>query len=373
MSNPRVADLVAMLEAWAPREWAESWDNVGLLVGAMERPVSRVLVALELTEPVLAEAEEVGAELLVLHHPPIFKPLPALRFDQGAGGRLERLIRAGISVYAAHTNLDVAPGGVNDQLAAAVGLREPQVLQPTGEEKLLKLVTFVPPEHADAVRSALSAAGAGVIGLYDQCSFEIPGTGTFRPLPGANPYLGQVGDLERAAELRLEMVVPAARKQAAVAALLAAHPYEEVAYDLYPLANPGIARGHGRVGSLPAPVPLGELAEQVKQALAVPALRVVGDLDQLVTVAATAAGSGAFLFRAAAAAGAQALVTGDVDHHDAWDALDAGVAVIDPGHYASEALVLPAVAQRLQAGLAERGLAATVQIAARAAGPFRFR
>ncbi|MCG0239081.1 MAG: Nif3-like dinuclear metal center hexameric protein [Firmicutes bacterium] len=372
MTVAKVADVVSILESWAPREWADSWDNVGLLVGGMDRPAERILVALELTDPVLAEAEAWGAQLLVLHHPPIFKPLPALRFDRGAGPRLERLVRAGIGVYAAHTNLDVAPGGVNDQLAAAVGLQEPRVLKPTGEDRPLKLVTFVPRDHVDRVRKALSDAGAGVIGLYAECSFETPGTGTFRPLPGANPYLGTVGELERAEEVRLEMILPASRAQAAVSALLEAHPYEEVAYDLYPLQNPGVRRGHGRVGRLPQPMRLGELAERLKEVLRVPALRMVGDPERVVSVAATAPGSGASLIQAAAAAGAEVLIGGDIDHHDAWDALDAGLAVLDPGHFATEVLVLPEVARRLREGLQARGLAGEVRVAESGTGPFTF-
>ncbi len=362
-----VADVMAVMEDWAPLSWAESWDNVGLQIGDPRRPVGRVLCALELTDAVLGEAQSTGADLLVVHHPPIFKPLKALRFDTGAAARrIEALIRGGIALYAAHTNLDVASGGTNDLLAARVGLMAAAVLHPAGEEKTLKLVTFVPREHGDAVRAALAAAGAGVIGNYSHCTFQSPGTGTFRPLAGANPFLGQVGELESADELRLEVVVPQSRLVAAITAMKQAHPYEEVAYDLYPLANPGTVRGHGRIGPLEQPATVAALAARVREALQVPFVRVAGDPDRVVTTAAVGAGSGAMLIRTAAARGAHVLVAGDIGHHDAHDALDAGLCLIDPGHFATEQPVVAAMVARLQAGLPDRGW--QVPVAAATAG-----
>lgn len=372
MRAATVADVMAVLEAWAPPAWAEPWDNVGLQVGDPADPAGTVLCALEVTDAVLAEARERGAGLLVVHHPLIFKPLKALRWDSGAAARrLRDLVRAGLAVYAAHTNLDVAPGGTNDLLAERVGLTRWDVLQPAGEERPFKLVTFVPRGHEGAVREAVAAAGAGVIGAYSHCTFQSPGTGTFKPLPGANPFQGQVGALEYAEELRLEVLVPAGRLPAAISAMRAAHPYEEVAYDIYPLANGGVVRGHGRVGELAAPVTLGELAERVKAALGAPAVRMAGDPDRRLTVAATGAGSGASLIRAAAARGAQVLVAGDMDHHDAHDALDLGMALIDPGHFATEQPVVAALAARLQAGLAARDAGATVVAASAGRDPLR--
>lgn len=366
-----VADVIAVMEAWAPPAWAESWDNVGLQVGDPARPAGAVLCALEVTDGLVAEARVRGAGLVVVHHPVIFKPLKVLRWDAGAAARrLEALVQAGIAVYAAHTNLDVAPGGTNDLLAALVGLSAPAVLQPAGEEKPLKLVTFVPRGHEDAVRDALAAAGAGVIGEYSHCTFQAPGTGTFRPLGGASPFVGQVGRLEHAEELRLEVLVPAARVQAAVAALKAAHPYEEVAYDLYSLANRGPVRGHGRAGALVEPATAAELADRVKAALGAPFVRMAGDPSRPITCAATGAGSGAMLIRAAVAHGAQVLVAGDMDHHDAHDALDLGLNIIDPGHFATEQPVVGAMVERIRAGLTAGGLQAPVAAAQAGRDPF---
>lgn len=361
-----VADVAGLVEELAPPAWAAEWDNVGLLLGSPEKPVQRVLVALEATDAVVAEAAAGGVDLLLLHHPIIFHPLKHLRLEGAANRRLHRLLTAGIAVYAAHTNFDTAPGGTNDVLAATLGLQEPRVLEPAGAERLCKLVTFVPPGHADAVRDAMAAAGAGVIGNYSHCSFQSPGTGTFRPEAGANPYLGRVGDLERAEELRLEVVVPQRLAAGAVAALQAAHPYEEVAYDLYPLANPGSVRGHGRAGRLATPGTLQELAGRVKTALGVPDVRIAGDPGRRIARAAVGAGAGGSLVAAAVAAGAEVLITGDIGHHTAQDALDAGLCLIDPGHWATEVIAMPGLARYLEQRLAALAgpVAVTVTVAA---------
>lgn len=357
------------MEEWAPPTWAESWDRIGLQVGDPAAAVNRVLAALEVTDAVLAEAEAAGANLLVVHHPVIFRPLGEVRLDRPAGRRLQQLLRAGLSVYVAHTNLDVAPGGTNDLLAHLVGLVEAEVLQPAGQERLVKLVAFVPAGYEDRVRDALAAGGAGQIGNYSHCTFQSPGTGTFRPLAGAQPFRGEVGSLERADELRLETILPQRRTAAAIHALLSAHPYEEVAYDLYPLENPGPVRGHGRIGSLSEPITLAALAERVRVTLGVSGVKVAGDPGMVIDRVAVGPGSGGSLIPLAAARGAQALVAGDIDHHDARDALEAGMAIVDPGHFASEQPVVAAMVRRVQSGLAARGLAPEVA-AVQARGPF---
>ena len=372
MPTATTGKIAAYMEELAPPAWAESWDNVGLQVGAPDRPVQRVLVALELTGGVVEEAIAGQAGLIVVHHPAIFKPWKALRFDTPAGRRIERLVQAGIGLYAAHTNLDQAAGGTNDTLAASAGLTDHQVLFKVGEEKYLKLVVFVPRGHEDAVRDALAQAGAGHIGNYSHCTFQAPGTGTFLPLEGTNPFIGQQGKLEYADELRLETIVPESRLRKAVHAMLGAHPYEEVAYDVYPVANPGPERGHGRIGKLAEPVTLGALAERMKQQLGLTGLAMVGDPDKLVTTVAVGAGSGGMLIPHASRRGADVLITGDVKYHDAQDAADAGLAVIDVGHYNSEVIVVKPLAQYLRQRAAEDGL--TVEIVEAQAGrdPFRF-
>jgi dinuclear metal center YbgI/SA1388 family protein len=371
--NPTIGQIAAYIEELAPPAWAESWDNVGLQVGDPARPAGRVLVALELTGGVVEEAVSGGANLVVVHHPAIFRPLKALRFDTPAGHRLERLIQAGIGLYAAHTNLDQAQGGTNDTLAAAAGLTEQTVLQYIGEEQYLKLVVFVPRGHEEVVRTALAEAGAGHIGNYSHCTFQTGGTGTFLPLAGTNPFLGQQGRLEYADEYRLETILPEPIARRAVQAVLAVHPYEEVAYDLYPLANPGRQRGHGRIGRLAATVPLGELVERMKLALGIPAVRTVGSLQRQVATLAVGAGSGATLIGDASRRGADVLITGDIKYHEAQDAADAGLCLIDVGHWASERIVLKPLSEYLRRKLTGDGLKAEIIEAQAGSDPFEFR
>jgi len=372
VSGPTIGKIAAYIEELAPPAWADSWDNVGLQVGDPSRPADRVLVALEVTGGVVEEAVAAQARLIVVHHPIIFKPLKALRFDTPAGRRLERLVQAGIGVFAAHTNLDQAKGGTNDTLAAAAGLAETDVLVQTGEEKYIKLAVFIPKGHEEAVRQALAGAGAGHIGNYSHCTFQTPGTGTFLPLQGTNPFLGQQGTLEHADELRLETILPEGLVREAVRAMLAVHPYEEVAYDLYPLANPGRGRGHGRIGQLPQAATVGVLAGRLKEALDIEHLRIVGDLACKASKVAISAGAGAAFLSHAIRQGADVLITGDVDYHDAQEAADAGLCVIDVGHYASERIVVAPLAAYLRQRLATDGLTAEVLEAQAGSDPFRF-
>jgi dinuclear metal center YbgI/SA1388 family protein len=367
-----VGQIAAYIEELAPPAWAEEWDNVGLQVGEPSAPANRILVALELTNAVLDEAVQARADLVVVHHPPIFRPLKALRFDTPVGSRLARLVREGIALYAAHTNLDQAKGMTNDTLAAAAGLTEHAVIERAGEERYLKLVVFVPKGHEDPVLDALAREGAGHIGNYSHCTFQAPGTGTFLPLAGSNPFLGRQGELERAEEIRLETIIPESKARAAVRAMIAAHPYEEVAYDLYPLANPGRERGHGRIGRLAQPVALSAMVERLKRALGLSAVRLVGDPRRPVQTVAVGAGSGSNLINLAARRGADVLITGDVGYHSAQDALDLGLAVIDVGHYYSEAGVVRPLAAYLRERLAADSLAAEVIEAQAGRDPFTF-
>jgi len=369
-----VGRVAAFIEERAPLGWAEQWDNVGLQVGDPRAEVRRILVALELTGSVVEEAVQTQADLVVVHHPPIFRPLKALRFDTAAGRRLQRLIQQGIACYAAHTNLDQAKGMTNDSLAAAAGLTQHDVIKRLGEERYLKLVVFVPRGHEEAVMDALAREGAGHIGNYSHCTFQTPGTGTFLPLEGSQPFLGRQGELERADEIRLETIVPESKAPRAVRAMIAAHPYEEVAYDLYPLANPGRVRGHGRIGRLDQPVPLADLVKRLKEQLGIQHLRVVGDLSRNIATVAVGAGAGSDLIEPAARSGADVLVTGDVSYHRAQDALDLGLALVDVGHYNSEALAIRSLAAYLRERLASSGEGPVPEVVEAQAGrdPFTF-
>lgn len=359
----RVADWLEVIETLYPRRQAASWDNPGLQVGAPDDQVARVLVTLDVTSAVLDEAAELPATLVAAHHPLLFRPLARLTPDTAPGKLALQAARQGIAVAAAHTNLDVTDdgSGTNDPVVALLGLRDVVPLTTELREgERVKLTTFVPPEALTTVLDALSAAGAGRIGEYERCSFRVRGTGTFRPRPGTDPYSGQgIGVDAEEAEDRLELELPRARIGAVVRALIAAHPYDEVAYDLVPLLD-GDRVGFGRVGELPEPVPLAVLAERVRDGLPAPHLRFAGPPDAEVRRVAVVGGAGDSLSGAALSAGADVYLTGDLRHHVTLDALELGLSLIDAGHHATESAAMPAFLDRLAALGRDRGLLAPV-------------
>ncbi len=340
--------IMDAMDKLAPRNLAESWDNVGLLVGSPAQDISKVLVALDVTLPVAEQAVAMGADMIIAHHPLIFKGITNVRTDLPHGRLLSRLLKADIAVYTAHTNLDIAPGGINDILASKLGLQGIEPLAVTTSERLLKLVVFVPETHVEQVRLAIAAAGAGHIGNYSHCTFQVAGTGTFVPLEGTNPFIGKQGKMEYVAEFRVETILPEKISRRVIKAMLKAHPYEEVAYDLYPLTNEGTIFSLGRIGKLSSPMDLAGFATQVKKALAINFVSVCGPHDKLVKKIAVCGGSGASLIHKAVFAGADVLVTGDVKYHEAQDALAAGMAVIDAGHFATEQPVAAYIAEYLK-------------------------
>ena len=343
----RVAEIAAAVERLAPPALAEGWDNSGLQVGDPAARVSRVLVALTPLPEVCEEAEETGADFLLFHHPLIFTPLKNMDTGSQPGSLLARAVRGDRAVYAAHTSYDAAPNGVSAALATALGLGGPlRVVSPRGS--LRKLVVFVPEENADDVADALAGAGAGVIGDYTRCTFRTPGTGTFLPGEGTDPYLGKRGRLEKAHEIRLETVVSAHAARRAADAATAAHPYEEVALDVYPVDGFPEDCGYGRIGTLPQPLTAEELCERVSDSLGSPA-RLVADPepDRRIERVATLGGSGGSFIPEAASSGVGAYVSGDLDYHDALLAESLGLAAIDAGHAATELPSLEPLARRL--------------------------
>jgi dinuclear metal center YbgI/SA1388 family protein len=360
--------LIQVLETFAPPSLALEKDRIGLQVGNPDSEVTGVLVTLDVNEDVVEEAIRQNANWIVAHHAVIFQPLKALRSDQPAGRLFHKLLKHDMNVYIAHTNLDAAAGGVNDVMAEKLGLGEVDVLIGYREDKLKKLAVYVPESHHEVVLDAICEAGAGWIGNYSHCSFQVEGTGTFMPREGTNPYIGQRGTLERVNERRIETVVPESKLAQVLAAMLDAHPYEEVAYDLYPLELQGKKQGYGRIGELPHALTLRDFAAQVKQAYGVEGLRVVGDLDRKVKRVALVGGSGSRHIEDAKRAGADVYITGDVDFHTAQDALAMDLSIIDPGHHV-EHHVVPRVCDVLERGLGEQVpiMASTVNT-----NPFRF-
>lgn len=360
----RVADWIRLIEARYPARDAQSWDAPGLQVGDPRDEVHRVLVCLDVTEATLAEAAQHGADLVLAHHPLLFRPLARLTPDSAPGRLALAAARAGVSVHAAHTNLDAGTPGTTEPITDALGLDPATLrpLQPVAAPGKRKLVTFVPVEDTLRVLGALSEAGAGVIGAYDHCGFRVQGTGSFRPSPEANPHLGQVGSVNEVTEDRLEVELAPSDVERVVAALWEAHPYEEVAYDVYPLEVPDAAsgKGLGRVGDLPEPRPLRWVADRVAAHVPAPHLRLAGDPDQPVRRIAALGGSGDGLIDAALAAQADCYVTGDLRHHPTLDARTQGLALVDAGHGAVEGAALARVAAALTDDARHAGLQAQV-------------
>ncbi|MFD2637460.1 Nif3-like dinuclear metal center hexameric protein [Piscibacillus salipiscarius] len=328
-----VKDVINLLEDFAPKSYAFEGDKIGLHVGKMNAKVSKVMIALDVLESVVDEAIENDVNLIVAHHPLIFKPLKKIDLNSEKGRIIQKLIKHDISVYAAHTNLDIATGGVNDMLMNQLGIKHTDILVETGEEPLFKLVVFVPQTHEDQLRDALSNAGAGHIGDYSHCTFNSTGTGTFKPLDGTNPYIGQKGELEKVQEVRMETIVPKSILRKVIDASVDAHPYEEMAYDVYPVELPGIKRGLGRIGKLDQPLALEDFAEYVKKSFDVPYVRMVGEHSKKVQTIAVIGGDGNKYIDQAKIKGADVLITGDLYYHTAHDALGIGLNVIDPGHH----------------------------------------
>ncbi|MCL6593993.1 MAG: Nif3-like dinuclear metal center hexameric protein [Alicyclobacillus sp.] len=355
----RAADVVAVVDRLAPPSLAISGDRIGLQVGRLDKPVQRVWLALDPYPQVIAEAVHHHVDLLITHHAQIFRPLTQVDTATARGNALAEALAHGLTVYNAHTNLDVAAGGVNDVLAELLGLRAVQVLHETGRERLYKLVVYVPAEHRMAVLQAVCAAGAGQIGNYSHCTFSAAGEGTFLPGAGTRPFIGEVGRLERVGEQRLETIVPAARLDDVLSAMRSAHPYEEVAYDVYALELPGPAYGLGRVGDVPEPTPLAVWAEQVRRVLGLAGVRYAGPPEKPVRRVAVVGGSGGRYAADALRQGADVLLTADCDHHTVAEAVQDGLAVVDATHAALERPVLSKVQAILQAAFPELEIAVT--------------
>ncbi|WP_413308722.1 Nif3-like dinuclear metal center hexameric protein [Bacillus sp. 1P10SD] len=331
MKNPNGHEIIQLFEQFSPKSFAMEGDKIGLQIGRLNKKIERIMIALDVLENVIDEAIEKNVQLIIAHHPIIFRPLKNVLTDTTQGRMVEKLLKHDIAVYAAHTNLDVAKGGVNDLLAAALELQEPEVLVPTFDTKLKKLVVFVPVSHAEEIRKVLGKAGAGYIGKYSHCTFSTSGTGRFLPGENTNPFVGQPGQLEEVDEIRIETIVPEPLLKKVITAMIKAHPYEEVAYDVYPTENKGEVLGLGRIGKI-SEMTLGEFAEKVKTAFDVQQVRIVGDLNTKVRKVAVLGGDGNKYFMNAKFKGADVYVTGDIYYHTAHDAMMHGLNMIDPGH-----------------------------------------
>ncbi len=347
----RLHQIISVLEEWAPPAYQEDYDNSGLQVGITGAEITGALVALDVTEAVLAEAVARNCNLIIAHHPVLFKGIKRLN---GNGSETERIlwqaVKNDIAIYAIHTNLDNMAHGVNAALAGRLGLQNGRILAPQ-EATLLKLQTYVPAGAAGKVREALFAAGAGAIGNYRECSFEVTGTGGFRALEGASPAIGVAGGArEEVAEIKLEVLVPRHLQSQIVAALQQAHPYEEVAYELLSLVNANPQQGAGLIGDLEEALPANEFLALLKEKLGTPCIRHTAPLSagkKTIQRVAVCGGAGSFLLSHALRQGADAFVTGDFKYHEAFGS-DGRILVADVGHWESEQFTTDLIVAQLR-------------------------
>ncbi|KMT21668.1 Nif3-like dinuclear metal center hexameric protein [Clostridium cylindrosporum] len=328
-------DLCNLIEKKFPLNLAEDYDNVGMLLGRKDKDIKKVLVALEVTEKVIDEAIDNEIDLIITHHPLIFKPLKKITDSSYIENMILKLIENKIGLYSLHTNFDTASGGMNDILCDKLGLVDTGLLCKNKFLNLYKVVVYVPKGYEDKVRDKMMNSGAGHIGEYSHCSFNTEGIGTFKPLDGTNPFIGEAGILERVEEIKIETIVPEDKLNCLVSQMISAHPYEEVAYDIYPLKNK-IDYGIGRSGYLKNKMNFIEFCNFIKEKFKLDNIIVSGDFEKTIRKIAVVGGSGSDLLTAALKSGCDCLVTGDVKHHSALDYSNMGINIIDLTHYGSE-------------------------------------
>lgn len=349
-------DVTTLIHEWYPPHTAESWDAVGLVLGHPAQPVSKVMLAVDPSPEVAVEAAEWGADLLVVHHPLFLQAVHGVAASTPKGRTLATLAKAGCALLTAHTNADQARGGVSESLATALGLTQQAPIIAAPGSPRDKLTVFVPVDAAAIVRAAIAEAGAGSIGNYDFASFTSSGEGRFRPLEGAEPMIGTIGEIQTVAEVRLEVVLHRRLRARIVRAMRAAHPYEEPAYDVIEMADGEVAdTGTGRIGTV-SRMTLAEFAEVVAQALPETAhgVRVAGDPARSIRRVAVCGGSGDFLLDTVLDTDADVFVTSDLRHHPAAEFVDKrGPALIDVAHWAAESTWLPVLEARLVEALGD--------------------
>ncbi|MGE4283842.1 MAG: Nif3-like dinuclear metal center hexameric protein, partial [Clostridia bacterium] len=349
-------DIIDSIEEIAPLHLAEDWDNSGLLVGDYTQRINNIMVTLDVTIDVVMEAVEKKTDLIIAHHPLIFKPLKKIVQQNNIGEMLHMLIKNNISVYAAHTNLDICNGGLNDILSSRLNLHDTDILEKVSSQKLNKVVVFVPSGYEDDVRRAMTDAGAGWIGNYSDCTYMTRGIGTFKPLNGTKPFIGKPGEIEKTEEYRLETIIPEEKTDNIIKAMIDVHPYEEAAYDIYPLKVEGNAYGLGRIGTLKKPMVFKDFVFSLKEALGIEFVKCVGDENNMISKVAVCTGSGAEFITAAVKKNVDVFITGDVKYHQAQIAQQMGMNLVDAGHYETENIVVPFLIDYLSKKLENEGV-----------------
>jgi len=366
MQSAKIKDVASFLESWSPRAYQESYDNSGLLVGDPDATVTGILVSIDCTAEVIREAKAKKCNLVVSHHPIIFKGLRSLTGKTYVERAVIEAIRNDVALYAIHTNLDNVRTGVNNRIAERIGLKNTQILSPT-TNTLSKLVTFVPPANLEAVLEAMHQAGAGQIGNYTGCSFETPGTGRFEPSSEANPHIGSKGKPEKVEEVRIEVLLPTEQKGAVLQALRDHHPYEEVAYYLTRLENENQDVGAGMIGELPGPLDEQKFLLHLKEVLGTPMVRHTAFSGHPIQTVAVCGGAGSFLLQEAIRQGANAFVSADFKYHEFFDS-DGKILIADVGHYESEQFTK----HLIQEVLSKKFTTFASQISATVTNPIRY-
>jgi len=346
----KIKEIAQAVEAIAPLGLAQGWDNVGLLIGDPDKSIKNILITIDTTQAVVEEAKSNKVDLILAYHPIIWDGLKRVIAD-GETSHIYELIQAGISVFCIHTALDVAAGGVNDALADILGIENAKpigdyVADPAGPQ--YKVVTFVPEKDVNAVANALYDAGAGAIGNYSHCGFQSAGTGTFKPLAGSNPTIGKRGMLERVDEITLETVVPSGKVAAVIAALRKAHPYETPAFDVFQHCHVENRLGLGRIGELKTPLSMEKAVTAIKKTTGCRAVGLVGPAKRTIKKAAVCAGSCGKIINSVIAQGADLYLTGELKHHQALAAQEAGLTCVCLSHSVSERFALKNLAKQLK-------------------------
>ncbi|GAA2528026.1 Nif3-like dinuclear metal center hexameric protein [Rarobacter incanus] len=369
MEALKLRDMVRLLDEWYPPHLAEPWDSVGLIVGDLDAPIRKIMVALDPVEDTVEQALAYGADLLVTHHPLFLKPVHQVSSGTYKGALVHRLIRGGCALFNAHTNADRAAGGVADSLAEALGLVDVRPLDPATTDARHLWSVYVPVRDTELVTAAMARAGAGQIGEYSNCSWHTAGVGTFTASTAASPAIGAPGQTTQVAESRVEMIADAALRSRIEAALRDAHPYEEPAFTVTEVVPQDSGLGLGRIGRVPVPMTLGDFARHVAAALPATAqgIRAAGDLDALISTVAAVGGSGDSMIALAERAGADVYVTSDLRHHPTSEARERAHGgkpfLIDTAHFASESVWLPRLAERLRAHAARGAGAPLFEVA----------
>jgi len=361
-----------IFEIVAPTRLAFDKDPIGLQIGTWNAQVDKLLVSLDVNEQVVDEAISIGAQMIFCHHAIFYKPISKIIVDSPEGRIINKIIKNNISIYVAHTNLDIVDDGVNDVLVNSLGLEEIDILQTTKIDNFKKLVVFVPKSHHQLVLNAINDAGAGSIGDYSHCSFNVAGMGTFMPLEGSSPYIGDYKQVSEVDEIRIETIIDDTIQTKVISAMLAAHPYEEVAYDIYNLEMQAKKYGIGRIGNYKTPILLSEFMDKVKKTLNLSVLQTAGISKETIKRVAVCGGSGAKLISSAKSKNADVFLTGDVSYHDAQWAADNGLILINAGHYQTERLIVPIVTKKLKELFDNNGLDIEVIASEINTDPFQF-